>query len=119
MKPTPARAYAALAAACLAVLAAGCTYYQTVPATPSGPSKYDRAWNAALGAASDVGVTVTSTDRTSGTIYGTTTSDDVTIRVLTQADGRVRVEFSARGPTGTDAVVANQLSQAYNRRMGR
>jgi hypothetical protein len=32
---------------------AGCTYYQTVAAAPSGPSAFDRSWDAALGAADD------------------------------------------------------------------
>src|SRR5215468_11411462 len=82
------------ALACLAAAAiAGCTYYQTVPAAPSGPSVFDRAWSAALGAADDTGVSVSTADRTSGTIYGATAADDVTIRVFTQADGSVRVEF--------------------------
>ena len=107
--------------ACLvaATTVAGCTYYQTVPAAPSGPSAFDRAWSAALGAADDVGVSVSTADRTSGTIYGTTRGEDVTIRVLTQADGRVRVEFNVKGASGSDAVVAERLSSAYDRRMGR
>jgi len=108
-----------LLAAGLAGAVAGCTYYQTVPAAPSGPSSFDRAWNAALGAASDTGVAVSTADRTSGTIYGTTVTDDVTIRVFTQADGRVRVEFNVKGPAGSDAALANRLSNAYNARMGR
>lgn len=107
-------------AAVLALLAlAGCTYYQTVPVAPSGPSAFDRSWDAALGAADDVGVAVSTADRTSGTIYGTTATDTVTIRVFTQADGRVRVEFNVRGVSGSDSVLANNLSSAYNRRMGR
>jgi hypothetical protein len=107
--------------ACLIAAAAlaGCTYYQTVPAAPSGPSAFDRSWNAALGAAEDVGVSVSTADRTSGTIYGTTGSEDVTIRVFTQADGRVRVEFNVKGASGSDAALAERLSSAYDRRMGR
>jgi len=102
-----------------AATVAGCTYYQTVPVSPSGPSSFDRSWNAALAAADDVGVSVTSADRTSGVIHGTTASDDVTIRVFTQADGRVRVEFNVQGVSGSDAVLADRLSSAYDRRMGR
>lgn len=107
--------------ACLvaATMVAACTYYQTAPVPPSGPSTFERAWSAALGAADDVGVSVSTADRTSGTIYGTTGADDVTIRVFTQADGRVRVEFNVKGPSGSDAVVAERLSSAYDRRMGR
>lgn len=107
--------------ACLvaATTVAGCTYYQTVPAAPSGPSTFDRAWSAALGAADDVGVSVSTADRTSGTIHGTTAGEAVTIRVFTQADGRVRVEFNVKGASGSDTVVAERLSSAYDRRMGR
>ena len=105
--------------ALLGVALAGCTYYQTGPAAPSGPSSFDRSWNAALGAADDTGVVVSTADHTSGTIYGSTAAAQVTIRVLTQADGRVRVEFNVKGPTGTDNVLAQRLSDAYDRRMGR
>ena len=37
----------------------------------------------------------------------------------TQADGSVCVELSARGPQGSDQVLAERLSRAYDRRMGR
>jgi len=111
----------ALGALCalLAVTVAGCTYYQTAPAPPPAPSRFDRAWDAALGAANDVGVAVSSADRTSGVIRGSTRTDDVTINVFTQADGRVRVEFNCKGSGGSDAELAEQLSNAYDRRMGR
>ena len=106
--------------ACLLVAAAaGCTYYQAAPAPSSGPSVFDRSWNAALGAAEDVGVSVYMADRASGTIRGTTANDEVTIRVFTQADGSVRVEFSAKGGRGADPAVTQRLSDAYDRRMGR
>ncbi len=109
----------ALCACLAAATVAGCTYYQAVPVAPSGPSTFDRSWNAALGAADDLGVSVTSANRTSGIIYGTTPTDTVTISVLTQADGRVRVEFNVKGASGSDAVMAERLSSAYDRRMGR
>jgi hypothetical protein len=97
---------------------AGCTYYQVAPA-PAGSSVFDRAWNAALGAAADVGVYVSSADRSSGVIRGTAGADAVTINVFTQADGSVRVEFNVRGAAGNDPALANSLSRAYDRRMGR
>ena len=107
--------------ACLAsATVAGCTYYQAVPAAPSGPSNFDRSWNAALGAADDLGVSVSTADRTSGFIYGTSpTGGNVTISVFTQADGRVRVEFNVRSPAGYDTDLANRLHGAYEARMGR
>src|SRR5215470_1445958 len=111
----------ALCACLAAATVAGCTYYQTAPAAQSGPSVFDRAWSAALGAADDTGVSVSTADRVSGTIYGATAADDVTIRVFTQADGSVRVEFTVtvRGTSRPDTVLAERLSIAYDRRMGR
>ena len=110
-----------LLCACLAAATvAGCTYYQAVPAAPSGPSSFDRSWNAALGAADDCGVSVNTADRTSGYIYGTSpTGGNVTITVFTQADGRVRVEFNVKGPAGYDTDLPNRLHRAYEARMGR
>jgi outer membrane lipoprotein-sorting protein len=108
--------------AMLVLFLTGCTVYQPVvvaPSAPSGPSTFDRAWNAALGAADDAGVSVYSSDRTSGVIRGSQGSSDVTIKVYTQADGRVRVEFNVTGPSGTDSVLADRLSTAYDRNMGR
>lgn len=94
----------------------GCTYYQ---AAPAAPSTFDRSWNAALGAADDVGVTVTAADRTSGVIRGTRGADQINMRVFTQADGRVRVEINVQSPSGADTVLAERLSSAYDRNMGR
>ena len=108
-----------LFACLLAAAVADCTYYQVAPAPQSGPSGFDRSWNAAQAAAQDVGVSIYVADRASGTISGTTANDDVTIRVLTQADGSVRVEFSAKGGPGSDPAVTQRLSDAYDRRMGR
>ena len=52
-------------------------------------------------------------------ISGTSGSENVTIRVFTQADGRVRVEFNVTGASGSDTVLANRISDAYDRNMGR
>jgi len=96
-----------------------CTTYEPVPVYAPA-SKFDRAWDAARGAAADVGVAVTSADRSSGVIQGTKGANDVTISVWTQADGSVRVEINARSPKmGPDAALAQSLSNAYDRRMGR
>jgi hypothetical protein len=100
-----------------AVFVAACVVYEPVyvPST----SGFERSWNAAIAAAQDVGVRITSEDRARGVITGANDSRDVTINVMTQADGRVRVEISARGPQGGDANLANDISRAYDRRMGR
>jgi len=96
---------------------AGCATYEPPPAPP--PSPFDRAWNAALGAAQDEGVRVTSADRGSGVIRGSRDQQEVTINLQTQADGSVRIEISARGPKGSDPGLAGRISRAYDRRMGR
>ena len=67
----------------------------------------------------DEGVRILFADRSNGVITGSRGDQDVTISVRTQADGSVRVELSARGPQGSDQVLAEQLSRAYDRRMGR
>jgi hypothetical protein len=102
----------------LAILA-GCVVYQPVPTPAYAPSTFERSWNAALGAAQDEGVRVTSEDRVNGLIRGFRDPQEVTINVRTQADGTVRVEMSARGPKGADPGLADRISRAYDRRMGR
>jgi hypothetical protein len=99
------------------VLLAGCVVYQPVPAP--GPSNFDRAWSAAVGGAQDAGVQVTSADAATGLIRGTKDGIDVTVVVARQADGSVRVQFDAKGPTQRDPGLSNRFSQAYERRMGR
>jgi hypothetical protein len=96
---------------------AGCTTYEPAPAPP--PSPFDRAWNAALGAAQDKGVRITSADRGTGMIAGYRDQQEVRINLQTQADGNVKVEMSARGPKGSDPGLAGRISRAYDRRMGR
>jgi hypothetical protein len=100
------------------LLVSGCTYYEAPPpsylAAP-GPSAFDRAWDAAVGAAYDEGVQVTVQDRASGLIRGTKGKTNVEISVRTQADGRVRVAINARG----DTALVDQINHSYDRRMGR
>ena len=103
----------------LAVLLSGCVVYEPVPVPAYHDSSYDRVWDSALGAAEDAGVNITSTDRTTGIIRGVTSSTEVTISVTTQADGKIRVEFSAKGPKGRDADLNDRFTHFYNRRMGR
>ena len=40
-------------------------------------------------------------------------------RVLTQADGKVRVEFNAGGALSEDPGLPDRISRAYDARMGR
>jgi hypothetical protein len=98
----------------------GCVVYEPVPVyAVSAPSKFDRAWNAALGGVQDAGVQVTSAEPATGLIRGARDGIDVSVVVARQADGSVRVQFDAKGPTERDPDLANRFSQAYERRMGR
>ena len=96
----------------------GCASEPVPPYTPP-PNTFDRAWSAAIGAARDEGVQIRSEDRASGTIIGSRGEQEVTINIRSQADGSVRMEFSARGPKGADPGLAGRISRAYDRRMGR
>jgi len=103
----------------LVVFFGGCASQEPAPAPAYYVSPFDRVWNSALGAAEDAGVRITSSDRTTGIIRGVTGSTDVTISVMTQADGNIRVEFTTRRPDGEDADLNERLTHFYNRRRGR
>ena len=103
----------------LTALWGGCVVYEPAPVPVFYGSSFDRVWDSALGAAGDAGVKITSVDRTAGIIRGVTNSADVTISVITQADGRIRLEFSSKGPKGQDAGLSDRFTSFYNRRMGR
>lgn len=111
-------AYAANFLAVVLTLFSGCAS-EPVPVYAPAPSTFDRAWSAALGASRDEGVQIVSEDRASGIINGTKGDQAVTISMRSQADGNVRVEFSQRGPKGSDPGLASRISRAYDRRMGR
>ena len=96
---------------------AGCASQEPAPAP--APSTFDRSWSAALLAAQDEGVRITSEDRGSGVIRGVRGEQEITINLRSQADGSVRVEIGARGPKGSDPGLAGRISRAYDRRMGR
>jgi len=104
------------------LLGSACTYYEAPPPSypaPPPPSAFDRAWDAAVGAAYDEGVQVTVQDRGSGLIRGSKGSATVEISVRTQADGSVRVAINARGGGSRDTALADQINRSYERRTGR
>ena len=82
-------------------------------------SQYDRVWESAVKAAEDVGVTILTADRVSGKVVGRKGTADVMIAVLTQADGRIRVEFKVRAPEGAEPSLSERFYQTYQRYMGR
>ncbi len=86
---------------------------------PGAPASFERSWNAALGAAQDVGIAVTAADRSSGLIQGRHNAATATIAVIPQADGRLRIQFDARGLGPQDQGLEDRFVHAYNRRMGR
>jgi len=94
-----------------------CVVYE--PVSAPAPSTFDRSWSAALAAAQDEGVRITSEDRGSGVIRGFRDEQEVTVNLRTQADGSVRIEINSRGPKGSDPGLAGRISRAYDRRMGR
>lgn len=108
-----------------ALLIGGCVAYPygypayPVAAPAPGPSTFDRSWDAALGAAEDVGVQVTSADRASGRITGSKAGAAVAIALQPQADGSVRVSFNAPNATETNPPLGERWLSSYQRRMGR
>jgi hypothetical protein len=95
---------------------AGCVVYEPAPIPAAS---FERAWNAALGGAQDAGVRISSAEPATGLIRGAKDGIDVTVAVARQADGSVRVQFDAKGPTHQDPSLSERFSQAYERRMGR
>jgi hypothetical protein len=100
--------------------ASACVVYgPPVPVYQPGPSTYDRAWDSALRAAQDSGISLSSVDRPSGLILGTRDGIDVRISVLGQADGTTRVETNLRGDLARDPTLSDRFQAAYERYMGR
>jgi hypothetical protein len=83
------------------------------------PPSFDRSFDAARAAATDVGVQVLSADRNAGRITGTKDGVEVKIDVLRQPDGKLNVEFTATGHPETNPPLSDRWASAYRRRMGR
>jgi hypothetical protein len=98
--------------------ATGCSSSPAEP-QPAPPSRFDRAFDAALGAATEIGVEVQSADRAGGRIAGSIAGVEVTIAVQRQANGSVRVEFSAADAPADQPRLSDRWRAAYDRRMGR
>jgi len=113
----------------LSALIAGCVvapYPAYVPVqtstgttTVKTPPSYDKSWDAALGAAADVGVQITRADRDNGRITGSKAGAAVTIELQQQADNSLKVSFSAPGSVETNPSLNDRWLAAYNQRMGR
>jgi len=104
------------------VIASGCYYYGPPPyyATTSPPyASYDYIWDSAMRAAQDVGIQITSSNRSSGTAFGQRDGVGVTIQVMQQSDGRTRVELTTKGSQSGTSALADDFYRAYDHYMGR
>lgn len=110
-------------AASLALASLGGCYvydpYYHAPQTVMRPASFERSWDAAQGAMIDQGVKIHVADRANGVIEGRRGGIEVKARVLTQADGGVRVEFNTGGNLDEDRGLSDRISRAYDARMGR
>jgi hypothetical protein len=113
---------------CLVVVAAsalcaGCVVapypYSYPTTTVSSPPSFDRSWDAALGAAADVGVQVTSADRANGRITGSKAGAAVSVELRPQADNTLQVIFSAPDSKESNPTLNDRWLRAYQSRMGR
>lgn len=118
-RPTRLRTIPLLAAAALVVVGLPGCYVYPAPYGYAVPASFDRSWDAAVGALLDTGFALTLQDRGSGTASGRRGAVDVVANVRSQSDGSVRVEFTARGEVNQQPGVVDQVSAAYERRMGR
>lgn len=108
-------------AAAIAVLA-GCVAAPCPTPYPTGattPPSFDRSWDAALGAAADVGIQVTSADRASGRISDVKAGAGVIIALQPQADNTLKLSFDAPASKESNPSLGERWAAAYNRRMGR
>ncbi len=104
------------------VMGSGCYYYGPPPYGVSYPqpyASYDYVWDSAMRAAQDVGIQITSANKSSGTAFGQRDMVSVTIQVTQQSDGRTRVELTTRGTQSGPSSVADDFYRAYDQYMGR
>jgi hypothetical protein len=102
------------------VMTSGCYYYGPPPYTYAPPyASYDYVWDSAMRTAQDVGIQMTSSNRSTGTAFGQRDGVSVTIQVTQQSDGRTRVELTTKGSPSATSAVADDFYRAYDHYMGR
>ncbi|MEC5386477.1 hypothetical protein VVD49_12135 [Uliginosibacterium sp. H3] len=114
------RQFRLIASLCLCTSLAACVYPYPAPYTTTMvPASFDRSWDAALGAAADAGVQISSADQASGRITGSKAGASVVILLLRQNDGSLQVSFNAPDSREINPTLNDRWLSAYNRRMGR
>ena len=108
----------------MSTLLVGCVvapypYAYPTTTTVASPPSFDRSWDAALGAAADVGVQITNADRAAGRINGAKAGAAVTIDLRPQTDNTLQVIFAAPDSKESNPTLNDRWLSAYNRRMGR
>jgi len=107
----------------MSMLLVGCVYapypYPYATTTVASPPSLDRSWDAALGAAADVGVQITNADRANGRITGAKAGAAVTIDLRPQTDNTLQVIFAAPDSKESNPTLNDRWLSAYQRRMGR
>src|SRR6516164_1946625 len=115
MSKNTLRAWIGMLVGCL--LLAACVVEQPVP-VPAGPSKYDRAFNAALGGVQDAGVTISYADPASGVIRGSRDGIPVTVNVSRQGVGSEMVRIDGQYSMKNGPQLPTRFSQSSSRSMG-
>jgi hypothetical protein len=97
----------------------GCVVAPYPTAVPVAPSTFDRSFDAALGAMTGQGMSISRQDRGAGVIVGSRGSLALTATVRPQADGTTRVAFDQAGNQAQDPNLVQRVVADYNRLMGR
>jgi hypothetical protein len=119
---TRSRAVATGIAAAALLILQGCYTAPAPSAPPPRPmsERFEQSWQAVKGAAYDANVRVTQEDRGSGTLRGEQGASKVVVTVVPQADQTIQVGISVTGGDSyQDDTLKRNLTQAYQRRMGR
>ena len=119
IRPVRTRALVRAFAWALLALAPAACYYGPYPYATTVPASFDRSYNAVIGAMVDNGLSILMEDRPAGRVVGRRGGIDMTGSVISQPDGSVRVEFSARSSSAVEPGVVDRVSASYQRRMGR
>ena len=106
---------------CTAALLGACVAYPApYPASyPNPVSNFDRSWDAAMAAAADAGVQISSAERPQDRIMGSKADAAVTIELKPRPDGSLEVSFNAPESREANPTLHERWLAAYQRRMGR